>query len=175
MGDCRLRPVEHGDLDCFEAEFSDRAGTGEYQWFGYRSLRALRERFAETGLLEPAGGVLTVCWGDEVAGRVEWFASFWGPRLTSSCWTIAIGLRPVFQGRGIGAEAQRMLAAYLFDTTRAHRIQAWTDTANVAEQRALEKAGFRREGLIREAQWRAGAWHDQVLFSVLRPEAASVQ
>ena len=176
MGDCRLRPVLESDLDCFEAEFSDPAGTGEYQWFGYRGKnRALRKRFAETGLLEPTGGVLTVCWGDEVAGRVEWLTNVWGPPETSSCLTIAIGLRPTYQGRGIGTEAQRLFVAYLFAHTRAHRIQAWTDVANHAEQRALEKAGFRREGVIREAQWRAGRWHDQVLYSVLRPEVASVQ
>jgi len=175
MGDCRLRPVEESDLGVFEAEFSDRAGAGEYQWFGYRSPQGLRERFAKTGLLEPDGGVLTVCWGDEVAGRVEWSPGYWGRRETSMCWTIAIGLRPVFRGRGIGTEAQRLLVAYLFDHTRVHRIQAFTDAGNRAEQRALEKAGFRREGVVREAQWRGGAWHDQVLFAVLRPEAASVQ
>ena len=175
MGDCRLRPVEESDLDWFEAELSDRAGRGEHQWFGYRSGQGVRERFAKTGLLEAEGGVLTVCWGDEVAGRVEWFPGYWGPRETSMCWTIAIGLRPAYQGRGIGTEAQRLVVAYLFDHTRAHRIQAFTDAGNRAEQRALEKAGFRREGIIREAQWRAGAWHDQVLYSVLRPEAASVQ
>jgi len=174
VGDCRLRPVLERDLDCFEAEFSDEAGTGEFQWFGYRSPGGLRKRFAETGLLEAGGGVLTVCWGDEVAGRVEWFTSRWAPE-ASACLTIAIGLRPVFQGRGIGTEAQRQLVAYLFAHTRAHRIQAWTDAGNAAEQRALEKAGFQREGVIREAQWRGGAWHDQVLYSILRPEAASVQ
>lgn len=172
MGDCRLRPVDEADLDCFEAEFSDRSGTGDYQWFGYSSHRSVRRRFAESGLLGPDGGVLTVCWGDEVAGRVEWFASAWGRPETSSCWTVAIGLRPVFQGRGIGTEAQRLLVDYLFAHTRVDRIQAWTDVQNRAEQRALEKAGFTREGVVRQAQWRGGAWHDQVLYSVLRSEAA---
>ena len=175
MGDCRLRPVDEADLDCFETEFSDRSGTGDYQWFGYRNRRRLRARFAENGLLEPGGGVLTVCWGDEVAGRVEWFTKYWGPQETSACWTIAIGLRPAYQGRGIGTEAQRLLVAYLFEHTRVHRIEAFTDAANHAEQRALEKAGFRREGVIREAQWRGGSWHDQVLYSILRSDAASVQ
>ncbi|MFF4102605.1 GNAT family N-acetyltransferase [Streptomyces sp. NPDC001903] len=47
-------------------------------------------------------------------------------------------------------------------------MQAWTDVRNLAEQRALEKAGFTREGVLRGAQWRGGRWHDQVLFSILR-------
>jgi len=39
-----------------------------------------------------------------------------------------------------------------------------------AEQRALEKAGFTREGILRGATYRAGQWHDQVIYSVLRNE-----
>ncbi|NTW42213.1 MAG: GNAT family N-acetyltransferase [Cellulomonadaceae bacterium] len=45
-----------------------------------------------------------------------------------------------------------------------------TDVGNVAEQQALGAAGFQREGVIRGGRWRAGQWHDQVLYSVLRTE-----
>ncbi|MFC4061201.1 GNAT family N-acetyltransferase [Planomonospora corallina] len=164
-----LRPVLHDDLQIFEEEFRTPEGTGPYQWFGHQDPVRLRRAFAETGLLGDEGGTLTVCAGGEVAGRVEWFKGSWGRPVTSWCWTIAIGLRPGLRGRGIGTEAQRRLVAYLFDHTRAHRVQAFTDIANLAEQRALEKAGFEREGVVREAQWRGGRWHDQVLYSVLRP------
>ena len=34
--------------------------------------------------------------------------------------------------------------------------------------RALERAGYHREGVLRGAQWRAGAWHDLVLYARLR-------
>jgi RimJ/RimL family protein N-acetyltransferase len=168
-----LRPVTQNDLDIFEATSSGPEGTGAYQWFGHRSSLDLRRRFAETGLLTPDGGVLTVSLGDDVAGKVEWFKGSWGRPDTSWCWTIAIGLRPGHRGAGVGTEAQRLLVAYLFDHTRAQRIQAFTDSANLAEQRALEKVGFEREGVIRQAQWRAGRWHDQVLYSVLRPSRES--
>ena len=42
---------------------------------------------------------------------------------------------------------------------------------DLAEQRALEKAGFVQEGRVRGAQWRGGAWHDQLLYAVLRGDA----
>jgi aminoglycoside 6'-N-acetyltransferase len=35
---------------------------------------------------------------------------------------------------------------------------------------ALERAGFTREGILRHAQWRAGAWRDVSLYSKLRGE-----
>jgi RimJ/RimL family protein N-acetyltransferase len=44
--------------------------------------------------------------------------------------------------------------------------------SNVAEQRALEKAGFTREGVNRQAQFRAGAYHDLVLYARLRSDPA---
>jgi RimJ/RimL family protein N-acetyltransferase len=50
------------------------------------------------------------------------------------------------------------------------RIEAETDVENVAEQRALERAGFTREGVLRHAQFRAGHWRDTVMYSVLRAE-----
>ena len=41
---------------------------------------------------------------------------------------------------------------------------------NLAEQRALEKAGFTREGILRGTTFRQGRWHDMVIYSVLRDE-----
>jgi RimJ/RimL family protein N-acetyltransferase len=42
--------------------------------------------------------------------------------------------------------------------------------SNVAEQRALEKAGFTREGIVRGAAFQGGRWRDGVVYSVLRSE-----
>jgi len=83
---------------------------------------------------------------------------------------LGIELLPEARGRGIGTEAQRVLANWLFDTTSVNRIEASTDVENVAEARALEKAGFTREGVNRGAQYRAGAYHDLVLYARLRSD-----
>ena len=45
------------------------------------------------------------------------------------------------------------------------------DVENVAEQRALERAGFTREGVLRGAQHRRGRWRDLVLYARLRDDA----
>jgi len=60
---------------------------------------------------------------------------------------------------------------YLFETTEVNRVEASTDVENLAEQRSLEKAGFRREGIQRGSQFRAGAYHDLVVYSRLRNDA----
>jgi RimJ/RimL family protein N-acetyltransferase len=58
----------------------------------------------------------------------------------------------------------------LFAHTTAHRIEAGTEADNIAEQRALEKAGFTREGVLRGIGWRGGSWRDGVLYSLLRTD-----
>ncbi len=83
---------------------------------------------------------------------------------------IGIALFADHRGHGVGTEAQRQLVHYLFDTTTANRLQAGTEADNVAEQRALVRAGFRREGVQRGAHFRAGRWRDSVLYGLLRDD-----
>jgi RimJ/RimL family protein N-acetyltransferase len=166
--DVRLRPVSESDVDLLDSNLASKEGTGAHQWFGFTSSCGIRRRLAENGLLGGDGGMLTVLAGQEPIGRVEWFKADWGRSDTSSCWTIAVAIYQQHRGRGIGTEAHRQLVDYLFGTTRVERIQAYTDRENVAEQRALEKSGFAREGVLRSAQWRDGGWHDQILYSVVR-------
>ncbi len=168
----RLRPASVDDLAELEKRFLSNGAAGEYQWFGHRSSSALRRRFDEDGLLGPDGGELIVVAGDGAfAGQINWFKSFWGPPEQSWCWTIGVTISEECRGKGIGTAAQRLIVEHLFAHTRVERIQAFTDIENVAEQRILEKVGFTREGVIRSAQWREGGWHDQVLYSILRPPA----
>lgn len=60
-----------------------------------------------------------------------------------------MALLPEHRGKGYGTAAQQALVDYLFATTAVHRVQATTEAANLAEQRALEKVGFRRDGVMR--------------------------
>ena len=73
---------------------------------------------------------------------------------------IGIALFPEYRGKGIGTEAQRQLVHHLFEVTPANRIQAGTEADNLAEQRALEKVGFIREGVQRGFYFRHGSWQD---------------
>lgn len=120
----------------------------------------------------PAGsGELAVADGDDrLLGSVGWRPVTYGPNAGSQALDIGISLHPVARGHGHGARAQRMLAEHLFTTTGVHRVQASTDVENLPEQRALERAGFVREGVLRGAQWRLGAVHDLVAYSRLRSD-----
>ena len=103
-----------------------------------------------------------------VAGSVSWHQVAYGPTIGSFAWNFGIGLAPTCQGHGVGTVAQRLLAEWLLATTPLDRVEASTDVQNVAEQRSLEKAGFTREGVLRQAQARADGRHDLCSYSLLR-------
>lgn len=119
--------------------------------------------------LDDAGG-LVVCADGIAVGTVGWHATRWGPTAASRGVMIGIGLEPGARGRGIGTAAQRMLFDLLMAHTRVNRVEAATEVDNVAEQRALERAGFHREGVVRGGLWRRGAFRDSVLYSRLRTD-----
>ena len=50
------------------------------------------------------------------------------------------------------------------------RVQAETNVENTASQKVLEKAGFRREGVVRKVAFIRGEWRDCYLYSILREE-----
>jgi RimJ/RimL family protein N-acetyltransferase len=83
---------------------------------------------------------------------------------------IGIWLRAPARRRGIGRLAQRQLAELFFRHTTTNRVEAATDVENIAEQVALDTAGFQREGLIRGCQWRDGAYRDAYLYAITRPD-----
>lgn len=88
---------------------------------------------------------------------------------------VDIFLGPAFIGRGIGTEAMRAMIELLTAERGHHRIVLGTDVDNVAAQRAYEKAGFRRVGIM-EACTRdhaTGEWRDEVLMEWVRRPAPS--
>lgn len=166
MANVRLRPVRHADIPLLAGSDPDDDPFGFY---GFTATNALERAFATNGLISDDNGTLVV--EDDqavVAGTVGWFAVRYGPASTARALNIGITLLPPHRGRGIGTAAQAALAQYLFGNTLIERLEAGTDTDNIAEQRALEGAGFQREGIARHAQYRAGQWRDLVVYSRLR-------
>lgn len=163
--DVRLRAPTADDLPTLDAWAADPLHFTEYADFGLppRSHAALLDRSGGGG-----GGFLVVEVGGRLAGTVSWHPVSYGPNPESRAWNIGIGLDAAFRGLGAGARGQRLLVDMLFATTDAARVEASTDVTNLAEQRALEKAGFVREGVLRSAQWRRGRWHDLVVYAVVR-------
>ena len=135
------------------------------------SFPLFQRGWEDNGLINPDGGTLMVARGGDVLGAVARRRHQTAP--ASHCWVLGIGLMPRARGHGYGTQAHRLIVSYLFAHTTVQRIEAATEVGNIAEQKALERAGFTREGVLRQIRWRGGAWRDEVLYSILRTDPSA--
>lgn len=85
-------------------------------------------------------------------------------------------LAQAYWGRGIMTSAIRQLCRILFDTTDILRIYAEPFAYNTGSRRALEKAGFRYEGTMKNNAVKNGKVVDMALYSLTRnPEPYPVR
>ena len=91
---------------------------------------------------------------------------YYGPNSGSKAMNIGISVVAEHRCKWIGSTAQRMLAD-LLHARGIVRVEASTDIANIAEQKALANAGFICEGTLRGAQMRADGRHDLQLWAHL--------
>jgi RimJ/RimL family protein N-acetyltransferase len=73
-------------------------------------------------------------------------------------------------GQGYATEAAGVLLRWAFGTLDLNRVQAETDTRNVASARVLGKLGFVREGTLREDCVVNGDVSDSWVYGLLRRE-----
>jgi RimJ/RimL family protein N-acetyltransferase len=168
----RLRDLTLADADIYDELYRRERSDGGWNDFGVPHVPVDRARLATGPLRDERNGVLLIERIDDgaVIGSVGFHLVRYGANRESDAWMFGIDIVPEARGRGYGTEAQRLLARWLFETMGVNRVEASTDVENVAEQRALEKAGFTREGVARQAQFRAGTYHDLTLYSKLRAD-----
>ena len=101
---------------------------------------------------EPVGGI-----GIHVLDDVYHCTGEIGYWLSESCW-----------GRGIATEAVRALVPVVFRDTDLVRIQAGIFSCNPASARVLEKCGFVREAILKDAITKNGVVMDEIVYAILK-------
>ena len=74
------------------------------------------------------------------------------------------------RGRGVATSALRLLSRWAFSSLGADRVQLLTEPENRASQRVAEKAGFRREALLRSFIEVKGRRRDAYVYALLRED-----
>jgi len=161
-----LWPFEEPDVAICEQSAEDPDFAGPFEWNGFVAAGNFRQRWQQDRLLGRSPYNLVVARVEDNSA-VDWRDT---ARAGPGVWEIGIVIVPDMRGRGMGSAAQSQLVDYLFATTTTHRIWAGTEFENVAEQRALERCGFRREGLLRGHHFRDGCWRDSYIYGITRPE-----
>ncbi len=80
-----------------------------------------------------------------------------------------------YWSKGYGTDATRTLLRFAFEQMGLNRVELEVYDFNTRAQRAYEKAGFRRDGVRRQALYRDGQYHDVYLMGVLREDWDALQ
>ena len=75
-----------------------------------------------------------------------------------------------YWGSGANRESKALLTALAFRQLGMDRLTAWANTRNGRSQIALERVGFRREGVLRAFHRHGDVLHDVVVFGMTRSE-----
>lgn len=85
-------------------------------------------------------------------------------------------LTPSHRGGSVNAELKLLMFEYAFEILECERVAIKTDARNVRAQRAIERVGARREGILRKhMRTRDGYVRDTVYYSVIRSEWPEVR
>ena len=77
-------------------------------------------------------------------------------------------VRTTATGRGVATEAVRQMAAFAFENTDLIRLEIVCAVGNHRSQRVAERAGARREGVLRSRLVLRGQPIDAVMYSLVR-------
>lgn len=75
-----------------------------------------------------------------------------------------------FWNRGIGTECAKLMVFYGMEKLNLNKVWLGVNAANGGGARAYEKAGFVREGVLRQEQYRNFQYYDVIRMSVLRQD-----
>jgi RimJ/RimL family protein N-acetyltransferase len=84
-----------------------------------------------------------------------------------------LAVHPEFRGAKVADDAARQFQRHLFDDLGFHRLQMEIYGFNERAMAHAERAGFKREGVRRDAYWRNEEWVDGILYGLLADEADS--
>lgn len=90
------------------------------------------------------------------------------PALSTAEWGFALG--SPFWGTGLFLACAQLVLDFAFGTLGVHRLEARAAVQNGRGNGALRKLGAVREGMLRASFLKNGAYHDQVLWSILETD-----
>lgn len=131
----------------------------------YETLGSLSELRLHQGKM-PQALIFRIELENELVGEIGLKSIRWYNRKGE----IHLALKKEFRGKGLGRAALELLIEYTFNTLNFHRLEAEIVAYNKASQKLFEKMGFRQEGILREAKYYQGKYHDIFRYGLLKSE-----
>lgn len=86
--------------------------------------------------------------------------------ITNRSAEVGIDIFRKFRGRGLAVSSYKMAIKYLFESLNVNCIYARAGEYNEKSLRSLQSAGFKISGRIREALFKNGKYHDNIILCI---------
>ncbi len=109
-------------------------------------------------IISPEGNII----GESVINEIDW-------RLR--CANFRIGIYDASgRGKGIGTWATEVTRDFAFEKLKLHRLELDVYSFNPRAEKAYLKAGFKREGVLKDAVKDGDSYADDILMAILEDE-----
>lgn len=163
-----LRPVEREDADLVRGWLNDPEIRATLQWYRPLNRKAEEDFIDRVGQSEHDLVLLIVLKEGNrpigVAGLHE--IDF---KNRHAMYGICVGCRDEW-GKGHGTAVTRLMVGHAFETLNLNRVGLRVYEDNVRGIRAYERAGFKREGIVRQDNYRGGRYWNTIFMGILRAE-----
>uniref|UniRef100_A0A0D9VZT6 N-acetyltransferase domain-containing protein n=1 Tax=Leersia perrieri TaxID=77586 RepID=A0A0D9VZT6_9ORYZ len=158
-----LRRFDLADVDAMMAWASDPEAAAPCRWEPYESTDPLLVYLRDTVLPHPWFRAICLATADHPVGAVSVT-----PTADACRAELGYVLARAHWGKGVATAAVRRVVATVFGEVEGlERVEALVDVRNAASQRVLEKAGFRREAVLRKYCVLKGDVKDMIIYSFL--------
>lgn len=165
-----LRRVTSDDANSMLTYLSD---ADVMKYMGLEPFRSIEEALDEISwyesIFENGTGIR---WGISLKGQGEIVGScgFLNRVAKHSRAEIGFELHKEYWGKGIASEAIASVVSYGFEQMNLQRIEALIELENTSSQKAVERQGFMREGLLRSYEYTCGKFDDLYMYSIVKPD-----
>jgi diamine N-acetyltransferase len=162
-----LRPLERGDAAVIAPWFNDQDVMRTMLSFRPMSVGAEEAWIADHAKGDDIIVGIALRETDELIGSTG--LHHIDQRNRHASFGIVIGRKDRWN-QGIGTEATRLIVDYGFATLNLHRVWLHVYEFNERAVKAYERAGFKREGVLREDCYREGHYWNTIAMGIIRSD-----
>lgn len=164
----RLRQLARSDAAALFALYSDPDVMRYWNHAPWTSMGQATLTIAEARADYVTGASLHCAIEQTVTGKLIGSCALYAVSRQHRSASVGYMLSQEYWGQGYLAEAMQLLLAHAFGAWNLNRVEAEANRRNTGSCRALERMGFRPEGLLRERWIVAGEKHDTIAYALLR-------
>ncbi len=153
------------DKDCVIRSVKESEESIRFSDLSYEDLQTLTETHLYQSEM-PSQLHFKIEYENETAGEISLKSIRWFNHKAE----IAVFILKPFRRKGLAEQALRMLLDYAFNTMNFYRLEAEVVDYNPAAKALFEKLGFIQEGVLREAKFYAGTYHNIYSYGLLAKE-----